>query len=153
MVEPRTLSQDARLEALEASMGHQDFKSLFSDDDWRSLQASVVLVCRDAASGWADDRGWEAIGRALAGLAEEYSRSHQGSDLARTVVATLAEGDLRNQLITNVRTTLAKGSETDLFALTERAGRLVDRFCLEQGYGFRATLVLISMMVADQATR
>lgn len=129
-----------------------DFRHLFTDEDWRCLQSSVVLVCRDAAAGWSDAQGWEAIGRALAGLATAYSRSKVEGDLAQSVVATLAEPDVRGRRIADVRSAIARGSESELFALTERAGRLVDQFCPDQGYSFRVTLTLISMLIADHGT-
>jgi hypothetical protein len=62
-------------------MPDQDYKSLFSDDDWISLQACVPLVCRDAANGCADDRGWHEIDRFL----EEWAAGIAGSDSLRRV--------------------------------------------------------------------
>jgi hypothetical protein len=137
---------------LENVMPDQDYKSLFSDDDWISLQACVPLVCRDAANGCADDRGWHEIDRFLEEWAAGIAGSDSHKDLALTVLATLADDSLRSILIAIVRDVMASASDSDLDALTARAGRLVDRACPQEGFEFRATLILISQLVLDRAS-
>lgn len=94
----------------EADVTVTNFRHLFIDEYWRCLQSSVVLVCRDAAVGWSDDHGWEAIGRALAGLAEEWSLSNVESDLALSVVTTLSEESVRGKLVADVRSAIASSA-------------------------------------------
>jgi hypothetical protein len=71
--------------------------------------------------------------------------------LALTVLATLDDDRLRYQVITDARGIIAKGNESGPWALTERAGRVVDRTCVKQAFSFRARPILISMAVGDQA--
>jgi hypothetical protein len=129
----------------------KNFRVLFGDDDWHDPQASVVLVCRHTARSRGDREGWNDLSQALARIAESSARSRPENNLALAVLATLAEADVRLPVVAKVRDLVAEASETKLRAITKRTARIVDRRCREQDFGFRATLTLISMMVADQA--
>jgi hypothetical protein len=136
----------------ETALHKLELRSLFSDQDWLSLQSSVVLVCRHAAQGSSDDPGWEKIERALEALAKDATQESKEKNLALAVLASLADDAFRRQLIAKVRDDIADRSEPAVRALTVRSGQLVEAICAEQSFSFRAMLTLVSMEIQSFQT-
>ena len=129
---------------------HEDFRALFGADDWRALQDCAVLVCRDAPHMREDERPWEALNETLGRIAKAIALSPPDDDLALAVLADLAADDVRQRVFAHVRSRVAESPERALRAVTEQTARMVDRICPAQGFPFRSTLIVVSMLVADE---
>jgi hypothetical protein len=132
----------------------RDFRALFNDADWASLRLCVVLVCRDALTqARSTEQGWSRLAENLHALGGYAAEHNQGQDLALRVLADFADAAICRDTMARAKTVVATQPERRLTAITGRAASAVDRAAPDQGFQFRATLILASMLAGGGSSR
>lgn len=129
-------------------MADASLRSNFDDAEWEALKLSIVLVCRQGPGASGEEERWRALQAMLARLGARAASLDRGQDLALAVLADFAEASTCQDTIERARQLIARHPELALRRMTEGAGTIVDRGRPEQAFGFRATLVVVSMLAA-----
>ncbi|MGR4868273.1 hypothetical protein ACIPRI_05345 [Variovorax sp. LARHSF232] len=130
-------------------MVHRDFRAQFEVADWDVLRLCSALACHDASLCDADDESlrWARLAGLLRQIGQRAAGAEGERDLALRVLADFADEAACDEAVARVRALDAECFAPGLRAITERAVAVVDRVCPEQAFRFRATLVLLSMLV------
>lgn len=127
------------------------FRRQIGETDWDALRLSVALVCRDAIPAAGDHRKWASLASMLGRIGTNAAGLESKDDLALRVLADFADEATCRRIIGRTRALVAELPEPVLRAMTEKAAAIVERACPDQSFRFKATLVLVSMIVSQRA--